>query len=123
MRDIVREHLSLKATGNDPENLFGEKVRASEVIIYHRISLENKTNVLTELRLGIESGGILHAYEEEDDPAAATLYWTDKLLFAGEGERFQAQIKGATAADVIKVFLTGIRYDLETFRRGEILNA
>ena len=72
-----------------------------------RVAVENETTLYTDLRILKAGRGAEFLVAEEDNPAAATLYWIDTPVYLMEGQYLVARLSGCTAGDVIKVYVTG----------------
>lgn len=107
MKRYFSERLVLVSKGATTEDIKGKVVETATVRTYMRISIENLDNPMTELRVGVDAGGIFHPHEEEDTPAAATLYWSTDELRVFEDDRLQVLITGATTGDRIRVYTQG----------------
>lgn len=115
MRQLIRWHFGRISDGSATEDIFSKVVKAGKIAILTKISIKNKTTAYTLLEVGVDSMGILQSYEEEVAPQANVLYWIDKPLSIGEGERLQCKFTGLTSGDDVHVYAQGYMVDMEDF--------
>lgn len=115
MRDLIRWHFSLVSAGATTDDIFSKVIKAGKIAVLTKVSVKNETTAYTRLEVGVHSMGILQPYEEEDTPAADVLYWTDKPLGVGEGERLHCRFTGNTSGDVLHVYAQGYMQDMKDF--------
>lgn len=73
-----------------------------------RLAVEDETNApSTDIRVYVKSHGYEHWLLEENTPAAGVLYWDDEGTFLMTEEELVARFTGATAADVLRLYVEG----------------
>lgn len=105
-----REALSLKAAGDATDVLeYPRRGLVPPKHRYHvtRLSFEDKTTAPTEVQINVKRGGVIHYLMEQVSPAAGRLYWTTDEIVLSEGERLSVYFSGATASDLLWVWLEG----------------
>jgi hypothetical protein len=107
MKWYFRRKIIFISAGAAIENIYDAFVEPERVRFYTRISVENLNSAMTEFRIGADSGREFYQCEEQDSPAAATLYWTDKILYVFGGDRLQVRVTGATSGDRLELILQG----------------
>jgi len=85
-----------------------DKVKPGRIECIKIISIENKTNPYTKLRVGIWDGATFHNYFEEVAPQAARLYTVTDEIVLREGMQLQAELQGCTSGDSLEMFICGI---------------
>ncbi len=71
------------------------------------IAVENKTTAYTSLRIGAKKGSDFVGMEQEDSPAAATIYHSKNVLRFFSNERVCCRMTGCTSGDIIEVTVQG----------------
>lgn len=113
MKWFFRRKIIFISAGDASENIYDVFVDPDRIRFYTRIAVENLNTAMTEFRLGVDSGREFHPHEEQDSPAAATLYWTDKILYVFGGDRLQVRVTGATSGDRLEVMVQGYEENRE----------
>lgn len=102
-----RRHLYKTALGT-ADTINDDPVPKGHMLTVHHISVENQTNASTRLVVGISNGNNFDQLIEEDTPAADNLYWHDRPIFVPEGWFIRVYLTGATASDVLQVYVNGL---------------
>ena len=77
---------------------------------YHltELAVEDETSApTTDVRVVVTGHGFDFPLLEQDSPGAATLYWSETEHVLTEGESLVARFRGATAADVLQLYVSG----------------
>lgn len=95
--------------GAAQESIVGEVPHVGKVIVLTNIGVldEDLVNALSKIRIGKQTSGYFHPWEEEPNPAINVLYHNELEHRLWEGERFEAQLTGGGVDDVCWVFLDG----------------
>lgn len=101
------------SAGGTYDDLDGERVETGKLLVVTHISVENKTTVYTNLRIGIERTGVFAPHEEEKSPVAAEVYWTRSQILVPAGSKLRARLTGCTASDVLEMHVQGLIYQVE----------
>ncbi len=113
-----REKVEILSAGAGTNNLDHDPERPGKIYHYTEIIVENKTTAFTRLLIGVQSEDKLHNYEEQQSPAAATLYpWHPaQPVVVYENEFLRCTLTGVTAADVLELHVAGYYEILEKAR-------
>ena len=109
-----RETIRRTAPSGAYVDLETKPLRANTLLISDHISVEDKTNAYTNLRVGIKSTEIFYPLEEEKNPPAGEVFWTRSRIQYVEHERVCCRLTGCTSADVLEVTIQGRLYYLES---------
>ncbi len=83
------------------------RISAKSLLILTHVTVENKTSSYTKVRLGINSGGVIHYIDELQTVAAAELAVSRSDILLGEGDVFLAELTGTTTDDVLIMTCAG----------------
>jgi len=72
-----------------------------------RAAFEDETNAPSSIRLVVVGHGDTYMLKEQDPGAAAVLYQDVDRTWITDGEKLVARFFGATAADVLKLYVEG----------------
>lgn len=75
------------------------RVSAKALLVLTHVTVENKTNSYTKVRLGIDAGGVTHYIDELITVAANELVVSSSDILLTEGDSFFAELTGTTTAD------------------------
>lgn len=84
-----------------------DPVDTGHLYCIQHVAVENETSSCTDVRLLKAGIGGEFLLEEEDNPQAATLYWSSQSYYLHEGQYLVARFTGCTASDRLRVYLTG----------------
>ncbi len=113
-RNYFRDRRFLVAVGGTYDDV--EYAPPPEVGICHvtRLGVEDETNApSTDIRVYVKGHGYEHWLMEENSPAAGVLYWDAEETFLMTGEALVARFTGATASDVLRLYVEGWWEELE----------
>lgn len=79
-----------------------------------RISVEEKANAPSSIRLYVKGHGYEHWVGEETNPSAGVLYWIEWPTYLTEGETLVARFYGATTDNELEMLIEGWAYDPPT---------
>jgi len=68
-----------------------DPVKAKTLRVLTHVTVENTDNAYTQVRLGIDAGGVIHYLDELDAPAAGELAVSRSDILLGEGDVFFAR--------------------------------
>jgi hypothetical protein len=111
-----RDALYLKAAGDTTDVLeYPQRRLVLPRYRYHitRVSFEDATTALTEVQVNVKRGGVTFYVMEQVAPAAGRLYWTTEEIVLTEGERLSVYFSGATADDLLWVYLEGYYLEVD----------
>lgn len=118
-REYFREHVTTVAAGGTYDDV---EFRPSRVVdIYHimRFAVEDETSAPSgDIRVGVLGHGYFHQIMDQESPAAAALYFDRWPTFLRQGESFVARFYGATAGDVLQLYLEGWTWTAAPAREG-----
>ena len=107
-RKYFRDRRSLVAVGGVYDEV--EYRPLVDGAIYHimRFAVEDEDNTLTgDLRVYVKGHGYEHWLMSQETAAAGQLYWERWPTFLFRGESLVARFTGATANDVLNLYLEG----------------
>ncbi|KKN29000.1 hypothetical protein LCGC14_0848660 [marine sediment metagenome] len=110
----IKKALRLRKTGVSTSaalfTLYSNRVESGRAECFQQLAWEIDkvtSGGNTRVRLYIEGHGYKHFIEEQDIPAASTLYTYSKPLYLYESERLALEIDQAQTATAVKLFGTG----------------
>lgn len=101
------KRLKLAKAGTGAEYISDDPVDMGKVTVLTSISVEDKTNALTKVRIGKKTGGYFHPWEEKLAPIAAALSFSTWEHWIRADEQFQAELTGGAASDECWAYLDG----------------
>ena len=109
LRYYFRERIIIPDADAGENNLDDSQVKPGRIYYYEEISVENRTHAFTRALFGVESGEDHHYYEEQQNPAADTLYpWhCVPPLRVLPGEFVRVKCTGVTLHDELIMFVAG----------------
>jgi len=110
-RAWFRARRQLVAVGGTYDEVVYDPLLEKDYIQFTRISVEEKTNAATSVRVYVAGHGYEHWVGEEKTVAAGTLYWIEWPTYLVPGEQLVARFTGATADDELVMILEGWIYD------------
>jgi len=105
LEGIRRKLLRFVSAGAATEYINDEIVKSGCMHVIIRIALENETTAFTRFRIGVWDGANFQLEEEQESPAAATLYWTTEPIYLSESENLRIELKGCASGDVVRVYI------------------
>lgn len=91
-----------------------ERVKPGERWLIRSHSFENETGARGTIRGFVESHGYNHYLWEQENPAAATLYWSEEDMVLTEGERLCVSQATCTSGDELQLLINGyLEYEAE----------
>lgn len=105
LKQFRRRQIRFVSAGSGTEYINDVGVRSGYIHKVERVAIENLNNAFTRLRIGAWDGSSFHLLVEQTSPSAAVLYWTTDPFYLSEDERLRVEIVGATANDVINVYI------------------
>lgn len=107
-RHPFRTRRTKKAAGGTYDEVEFGPIVENRLYRITRFSAEDETTDPTgDLRCYIKGHGYNHWLVQEESPATATLYWESEPTFLVMGESLVARITGATANDVLNLYVEG----------------
>jgi len=101
--------LELTKVGTGTEYIDDKQVKEGEVLVLNDISVEDQTTALDYVRIGKMTAEYYHAWEEQKNPDAAEVVFSQEEHRLYEGEYFRCEISGGAASDKINVYLEGYK--------------
>lgn len=84
--------------------------------VIRRHAVEDETNApSTDIRTFVKGHGYNHYELEQNSPGAATLYWENEPIILTQGESLVARFTGATANDVLQLYVEGWWFEPDTW--------
>ena len=108
-RNHFRERRTkLAGTGAYTDVEFGP-ILEDRLYIIRRFAVEDETSApATDIRVFVSGHGYNHLLNEQNSPAAATLYWDVDKTYLRQGESLVARFTGPTASDVLQLYVEGV---------------
>ena len=78
-----------------------ERISPKTLLVLTHVTVEDKTNSFTKVRLAIDRGGFIHYLDELTTIAAAELVVGSDVIPLGEGDVFITELTGTTTGDVL----------------------
>ena len=106
----LRPHIRKVAAGDASDILYyPEKgfVRSKERHHITLLSFEDETTSCTEVQISAGPSGATRRIAEQIAPAVGRTYFFDDEIVLTDGERLEVYFSGATASDVLDVWLQG----------------
>lgn len=114
MRNYFRDRRSLAAVGGTYDEVEYGPIRENRRYHVTRLGVEDETSApSTDIRVYVKGHGYDHWILEQNSPAAGVLYWDTDGTFLTMGESLVARFTGATAADVLQLYIEGWWEELE----------
>ncbi len=108
-RYYFRDKVEIESASSAAENLDYRAPKTGRIYYFEEIVVENKTTGFTRLLFGVLRVDDFHPYEEQQSPAAATLYpWhpaTPLRMF--DTETLRAACTGVTSGDNLVMHVAG----------------
>lgn len=98
--------------GGTYDDLDDDRVDPGKLRVITHVSVENKTNAYTHLRIGVERTGVFLPHEEEKSPVAGEVYWTRSRIIVPAGSLLKARMTGCTSGDVLEMHIQGMMYEV-----------
>lgn len=99
--------------GDNDEVKFGP-IEHDRLYVITRFAVEDETSAPSgDIRCYVEGHGYEHWLNEENSPAAGVLYWDTDGTFLVMGEFLVARFTGATANDVLELYVEGYWHPTE----------
>ena len=102
-----RKILELTKAGTGAENIDDDPVEQGKLLTLESVAVEDETTTLDYIRIGKVSAARFHLWEEQLNPDAAELVFTNDEHKISEGEHFRCKVSGGAASDKIRVYLSG----------------
>ena len=83
------------------------RVNAKTLRVLSHVTIENRTNSYTKVRLGIQAGNIYLYLDELESPAADELCVSRSDVILGEGDVFFSELTGTTDGDTLVMTCVG----------------
>jgi len=104
---LYRRTLKEVAGSADPHYIKLSRVGAKKLRVLSHVTVENKTNSYTKLRIGIDNGRVFHYIDELSTIVADELAVSRSDIQLGEGDRFFAELTGITTGDELVMTCIG----------------
>lgn len=101
-------HKTIVSGGGTYDDVNDDRIRPGWLLEVSHISVENQTTAFTNIRIGVDHGGVFFIHEEEKNPVADEVYWTKSHFYVSENERVKVRCTGCTSGDFIQVFIEGL---------------
>jgi len=105
LHGIRRKPLRFVSAGAATEYINDETVKSGYMHVVTRLAIENEITAFTRFRIGVWDGASFQLSEEQQAPAAATLYWTTEPIYLSESENLRIELKGCASGDVVRVYI------------------
>lgn len=112
LKDIVTDEVAKKAVGTS-DDLESRQVEQGTILEVRHVSVENRTTAYTRLVIGVADGLSFLQKEEEDNPAANDLYWTNSFFLIPAGKKLRARLTGCTSGDNVHMAYEGFLYEVD----------
>lgn len=89
-----------------------QRIKARIILVLSHVTVEDKTNAVTKLRLGITNGGVNHYLQEMQTISAGNLCVCSSDLILGEGDVFFAELTGTVDGDGLVMTCVGWEINL-----------
>ncbi|HEA68521.1 hypothetical protein LCGC14_0817780 [marine sediment metagenome] len=86
-------------------------VSVKTLLVLTHVTVENKTNAYTKVRLGVDARGVIHYIDELITVAAAELVVSRSDILLTDGDYFFAELTGTTDGD--ELILTSIGWKVK----------
>lgn len=107
-RHPFRLHRTLVALGGTYDEIEFGPILENRLYMITRHAVEDETHSPTgDIRTYVKGHGYEHWENEQDSPGSATLYWDKDPVHLVMGESLVARITGATAGDVLQLYVGG----------------
>ncbi len=88
------------------------RISPDSILVLTHVTVEDKTNSFTRVRLAIDRGGFMHYLDELTTIAAGELIVSPSVVPLGEGDVFLTQLTGTTTGDVLVFTCVGWKKQL-----------
>jgi hypothetical protein len=113
LRDIITDEvIKGKATGT-LDDLESPLVEPGTILQIRHVAVENRTTAYTRLVIGVTDGISFFQKEEEQSPAANTIYWTNSYFLIPAGKKLRARLTGTTANDELHMAYEGYLWEVQ----------
>jgi len=102
-------HFRKPTTGWD--YFFDQRVDPNFVVQYTHIAFINDTTNMDEVRIGCGQGRLYHWWEQQLDPLADVLYWTNEEYWLTAGEQLVVGMDGGSVNGDVWIYLEGFLYE------------
>lgn len=106
-RYVYTQPLFLKKAGDGTEYMKDKLVKAGRIIVLNSIAVEDKTSILTKVRIGKITGGVFFPWEEALTPAIGELSFSQEEHWLREGEQFAVELVGGAENDKCWAYIDG----------------
>lgn len=108
-RHYFRTRRSVVGSGNATDDVEFDPGQTGREYHIDGLAVEDETTaVATEVRVIVTGAGYDHPELEQPTPAAGTLYWLEgRTIHLTEGQKLVARFTGATADDILRMFISG----------------
>lgn len=103
----LREHVVATITNATSQDVITERVGEGKRWIIERIAVRDRTTACTRIEVLISRGGDEYSVADQSTPQANRIYWTTDRLTLYDGEYLICRVVGATAADIVDVWVVG----------------
>lgn len=83
------------------------QVGPGKIRVLTHVTVENRTDTTTQIRIGIDHGGILHYVDELKTVVATELVVSRSHILLGEGDRFFSELIGTHDIDELVMTCLG----------------
>ena len=103
-----RQRVQKAAAGGTFDEVRFGPILENRLYVIWRVAVEDETSAPTgDIRAYVDGHGYTHWELEQESPAAATLYWENDRFYLAQGESLVARFTGATAGDVLSLYVEG----------------
>lgn len=95
------------------ETLDDRRVPQGQMRKITHLSIEDRANNFTYVRIATSDGNVDMIQEEEVTCLANNVYWTRSPIYVKEGHFIRFILSGCTATDQIHAFIQGVQYPAE----------
>lgn len=114
-RHYFRQRQTLPAVGGTYDEVEFGAVEYNRLYHITRFAVEDETHDLTgDCRVYVKGHGYEHWLNEENTVTAGVLYWDVDGTFLVMGESLVARFTGATASDVLELYVEGYWEELRS---------
>jgi len=107
-REGFSYRLAKRSDGATNVDIKDDIVKPKQVKIYQLVAFEDETSSAASIRLGKQRRQDIIWFNEEKNPVAATLYWSEVPLYVYQGENLIVRFTGTTAGDILNVYCHGL---------------
>jgi len=107
-REGFSYRLAVKSDGAITIDIKDDIVKPGQIKIYQLVACEDETSAATSIRLGKQRRQDIIWFNEEKNPVAGTLYWSEVPLYVYQGENLIVRFTGTTSGDILSVYCHGL---------------